>query len=1624
MTLLFAMLPLSTAGADSSSFAGDSDQSVTSAVYGNDPQHLGVTMSDATLWNGEGTEDNPYVITTAAHLSQIRDYPGAHFKLGDDINLDVPPYNAGEGWEPILSFNGTLDGKGFKISGLYINRPTAMEMDRGVGLFADTGNEAVISNVKLENADVTGNLTVSGLVGWNRGSIHNSSVSGKVTGVEYIFESDTVGGLVGVNEGDVSDSYASVEVTGHYWVGGLSGDNEGSITDSYASGNVTGVKNVGGLVGYNFSGTTIHNSHASGKVTGNEEIGGLVGHNAGDISHAYASGEVEGHSSVGGLVGYNSQVVSHSYASGKVAGLDKVGGLVGKGDNGYISNSYASGEVTGLDKVGGLVGENNKNAHISNSYASGAVTGDSQTGGLVGSNAGEVTNSYWDIQASGQDHSAAGEGKTTEQLQKQATFADNWDFDEAWAIGRSGYPRLKWEANIVAPPPWEGEGHGTENNPYLITSATQLNGVRNYPDAHFALGGDIDLSLEYGADEGWEPIGTISDPFIGILDGNGYKIKGLYINRPSQNDVGLFGVAGNGAEISNVRLENIEVTGHSNVGGLVGKNGGAVGHVYLSGEVTGNDFVGGLAGANAGSISQSYARNKVEGANFVGGLVGANDGNISDTYASGDVTASNGHAGGLIGSNDSGSISSSYAVGKVTAQGDVGGLTSANGSGNVAASYWDKETTSQTTSAGSSDDFGKITVELQQQATFAGWDFDRIWAIDEGKSYPYLQSDYEGPGLPWTGSGTAEDPFIIKTAAHLDQMRDHPKAQFKLGANINLDVLPYNTGEGWEPIGTDSNPFKGQLDGKGFKITGLYIDRPSGDFVGFFGYTGAVSKISNVKLEDVTVAAQLRVGGLVGYNHGSISYSSVNGNLEIYSNPGDPGNSGNSGVLVGYNYGNISYSHASGLITGSDFLGGLAGANSGKIDQSYASSKVEGVDFLGGLVGVNNGRISDSYATGDVIASNGYTGGLAGANDGKISNSYAIGKVIGIGYVGGLVSEVNGGQILNSFWDKETTLQTASAGSNRSYGKSTAAMKQQATFASWDFDNIWEIEENEGYPYLKWVVNAELSGLTLSEGTLSPAFAADTVNYRASIRRSANSVDVTATAASGGASLEVNGISAISGVAGTVPLHAGRNTIDVVVTSYDGTKTKRYTIDITRPSDDSSSSDQPTSQIINVPLETGDVGSATTVMKTQITRITEPSGRIRDEVILTSDRAREAAQRIAEAGQTTARIKIPDEEDRVAQVDVKILRDAIRELVSKSVNLEIFTENIRLRIPYRSMDTFEEDLYFRVISLKEESQRKEVENRAKAEQVVREAAKNAKVSIVSRPMTIETNMPSQPVTLMLPLRAGQLPSNAAERTAFLDELKIFIEHSDGEKRLVKGKIVEYKNGLPGIEFEVNKFSTFTILHIEEDPAAYFHEAYVRGYEDGTFKPGNTVTRAEIAAMIARNLGGNDSKKAAAVPFSDVSASHWAAGAIEYVKQRGLMRGDAAGAFNPNAAITRGEMAAIVARYKQLKLATEAESITAFSDIAGHWAVLEITANQQAGILKGYEDGTFRPNGKLTRAEAVIAMNRMFDRGPLYEVSIPTFNDVKETHWAFNEVEEAARDHAFTPRSEVGENIVK
>ncbi|HWI61099.1 MAG TPA: Ig-like domain-containing protein, partial [Symbiobacteriaceae bacterium] len=185
-----------------------------------------------------------------------------------------------------------------------------------------------------------------------------------------------------------------------------------------------------------------------------------------------------------------------------------------------------------------------------------------------------------------------------------------------------------------------------------------------------------------------------------------------------------------------------------------------------------------------------------------------------------------------------------------------------------------------------------------------------------------------------------------------------------------------------------------------------------------------------------------------------------------------------------------------------------------------------------------------------------------------------------------------------------------------------------------------------------------------------------------------------------------------------------------------------------------------------------------------------------------------------------------------------------------------------------------------------------------------------------------------------------------------------------------------------------------------------HARFIRGYPDGTFKPEQQITRAEVAAILARIVQPTK-VELPAPPFGDVSASHWAATYIELVRQKGLMMGDPNGNFRPEDAITRAELATILARFKSLQL----DAPNPFTDTVGHWAEAAISAAYRVGLITGYPDGTFHPQALTNRAEAATMINRMLGRGPLAGRAAPTWPDVPFSHWASGQVEEASSSHS-------------
>ena len=206
-----------------------------------------------------------------------------------------------------------------------------------------------------------------------------------------------------------------------------------------------------------------------------------------------------------------------------------------------------------------------------------------------------------------------------------------------------------------------------------------------------------------------------------------------------------------------------------------------------------------------------------------------------------------------------------------------------------------------------------------------------------------------------------------------------------------------------------------------------------------------------------------------------------------------------------------------------------------------------------------------------------------------------------------------------------------------------------------------------------------------------------------------------------------------------------------------------------------------------------------------------------------------------------------------------------------------------------------------------------------------------------------------------------------------------------------------------------------------------HYAYIVGYPDKTVRPQNGITRAEVATIFFRLLtdetrNANSTKSNS---YSDVAAGAWYNHAVSTLSAMGIVKGDSHGKFNPNAPITRAEFAAIAARFDDKANTTTAD----FSDIASHWAKNEISAASNNGWITGYPDGTFRPDNKITRAEAMTLVNRVLKRLPeteedLHDDMIKWSDNSDVSQWFYLDVQEATNSHYYQTKENKFEKWTK
>ena len=340
---------------------------------------------------------------------------------------------------------------------------------------------------------------------------------------------------------------------------------------------------------------------------------------------------------------------------------------------------------------------------------------------------------------------------------------------------------------------------------------------------------------------------------------------------------------------------------------------------------------------------------------------------------------------------------------------------------------------------------------------------------------------------------------------------------FSDSADITVCYAPANT---WIAIGTESNRFYGCFDGNGYAVRGIYINTQE-SFQGLFGF-GKCSVIANLGVAESYIYGDTYVGGVVGYNgagYNGVEYSG--GTVTGCYNEGNITGKRNVGGVVGYNGGTVTDCYNTGDVTGKYYAGGVFGENGGTVTDCYNTGNVTGKEDVGGVAGINTGTVTNCYNNGSVTGGN-PVGGVVGENHGTVTDCYNTGSVTGKEDVGGVVGhcwkydvtvtncyntgsvtgeEVVGGVVGSSSCTVKNCYNTGSVtgenyvggvagriingpftncyyyvgccANSNSYGiaLTNEQMLRAESFEGFDFETVWTMDGNPGYPYPKLINN-------------------------------------------------------------------------------------------------------------------------------------------------------------------------------------------------------------------------------------------------------------------------------------------------------------------------------------------------------------------------------------------------------------------------------------------------------------------------------------------------------------------------------------------------------------------------
>jgi len=555
-------------------------------------------------------------------------------------------------------------------------------------------------------------------------------------------------------------------------------------------------------------------------------------------------------------------------------------------------------------------------------------------------------------------------------------------------------------------------------------SGCKNNGIINIRQGY--AGGIVGHNAPYAGVIGCQNTGYVQ---------SSYELFNFYIAGIVGNNEGIVSYSNNAGTIESIS---------GSAGGIVGNNQstGIISFCYNTGiisfrcniEYPSNleSTAGGISGRNSnGTIRSCYNAGNVYTSLFVlgqysyssscaGGIIGFDNwGLIYDCYNVGSVastTRASVYVGGIVGKGSSSFISNCYNIGWITALstsfspyssegGIIGDAENINNT-SIVGSYYRTDT-----ATGNDWGIGCTPEQMQEQITYAGFDFENTWRIDKygAFSYPELRglkhiatdenhTDFSG------GNGFIDTPFLVSNKKQLNNIRLYPFASFRLINDIEFSEVDfqeggeyYNNDKGWTPIGDDlSRCFSGVFDGNGYIVSGLKIKNHI--YAGLFGCNqGIVKNVGIVK-------------NCIIYNH-TVAYT---------------------GGVVAYNFGTIINSYHTGIIT---------------FDQDTY------LDKNGGITGANCGTIFNCYNAGNIDGGS----GIAGYNNGAIYNCYNIGTSTYM-VIDTEIANGTNGTITNCYY---LNYKKDNSGTACSFDD----MKKRETFIGFDFNTVWEFAENDTYPF-------------------------------------------------------------------------------------------------------------------------------------------------------------------------------------------------------------------------------------------------------------------------------------------------------------------------------------------------------------------------------------------------------------------------------------------------------------------------------------------------------------------------------------------------------------------------------